>query len=118
MTFKTGNTATPLVGYLFNKDGRMYGTGIYMNPLYASKLFDFLDERFIIYSVDKVNYIADFAHAKKDYNDEITINYIGQVQASESAGLIIIMYIADIDNVRSEIGFKDAFSKFELAVLE
>ena len=116
MMYSTGNSATPYIGYLFNDDGRMNATCIYMNPSYASKLFDFIDERFVIYSVDKVNYTADFAHARIDYNDEVKINYIGRVGASPSTGYILIMYYADIDNVRSVDADNSIFNRFEQAI--
>lgn len=117
MMYSTGNSATPYIGYLFNTDGRMNATCIYMNPSYASKLFDFIDERFVIYSVDKVNYTADFAHARIDYNDEVTINYRGRVGASSSAGYILIMYYADLDNARSVNTDNFILNRFEQAIL-
>ena len=117
MMYSTENSATPYIGYLFNTDGRMNATCIYMNPSYASKLFDFIDERFVIYSVDKVNYTADFAHARIDYNDEVAINYRGRVGASSSAGYILIMYYADIDNARSANTDNLILNRFEQAIL-
>ena len=116
--YSTGNSATPYIGYMFNDDGRMNAACIYMNPSYASNLFDFIEERFVVYSVDKVNYIADFAHARIDYNDEVTINYIGRVGASSSTGYILIMYYADINNARSVNTDNRIFDRFEQAVIE
>ena len=116
MIYSTGNNATPLIGYLFNEDGRMYGTCIYANYLYAEDIPDFLNERFVIYSVDKNNYTADFAHARIDYEDETTINYVGRMALSSSTGYILIMYVADVDNVRSRSVTSDVISIFESAI--
>lgn len=102
MLYSTGNKATPLIGYLFNEDGRMYGAGIYINHLYASQVPDFLNERFVIYSVDTDNYTADFAHVRIAYNDKMTINYAGRMEYSRSTGYILIIYVGDVDfGVRS-----------------
>lgn len=119
MVYSTGNKATPLIGYLFNEDGRMYGTGIYVNPLYASQIPDFLDERFIIYAVDTNNYTADFAHVNIAYDDEMTLNYAGRMAFSSSSGYILILYAGDVDGgVRSRSMFvtDEMLCKFEDAV--
>lgn len=119
MVYSTGNKATPLIGYLFNEDGRMYATGIYVNPLYASQIPDFLAERFIIYSVDTSNYTADFAHVRIAYNDEMTLNYAGRMAFSSSSGYILILYTGDVDGgvrSRSVSVTDEMLCKFEDAV--
>lgn len=119
MIYSTGNKATPLIGYLFNEDGRMYATGIYVNPLYASQVPDFLAERFIIYSVDTSNYTADFAHVRIAYNDEMTLNYAGRMAFSSSSGYILILYAGDVDGgvrSRSVSVTDEMLCKFEDAV--
>lgn len=119
MVYSTGNKATPLIGYLFNEDGRMYGTGIYVNPLYASQIPGFLDERFIIYAVDTNNYTADFAHVRIAYNDEMTLNYAGRMAFSNATGYILILYAGDVDggaHSRSVSVTDDMLCKFEDAV--
>lgn len=119
MLYSTDNKATPLIGYLFNEDGRMYGAGIYMNPLYASEVPDFLFERFIIYSVDKNKYTADFAHVRIEHDDEMKINYVGRMAFSESTGFILILYVGDVDGgvrSRSVTETDEMLSKFEDAV--
>lgn len=114
MVYSTDNTATPYIGYLFNSEGRMYATCIYLNPFYASNLFDFINERFVIYTVDRLNYTADFAHGQIDYNDEVTINYIGRV--GPSSEYILIMYASSLDNPRAGSLFDSIFYKFNAAI--
>lgn len=117
MIYSTGNKATPLIGYMFNDDGRMYGTCIYMNYLYASQLPDFLDERFMIYSVDTNNYTADFAHLRIFYDDETRLNYAGRMAFSNSTGMILIVYVGDVDGTRSRSIPDNIIDKF-LQVIE
>lgn len=119
MIYSTGNKATPLIGYLFNDEGRMYATGTYVNPLYASQIPDFLAERFIIYSVDTSNYTADFAHVRIAYDDEMTLNYAGRMAFSNSSGYILILYAGDVDGgvrSRSMSVTDEMLFKFEDAV--
>lgn len=118
MLYNTNNKATPLIGYIFNEDGRMYGAGIYVNPLYASQIPDFLNERFLIYSIDKNNYTADFAHIRIMYNDEIKINYTGRMSFPKSTNFILILYVGNVDGPlsRSLSISDDMLRKFEAAI--
>lgn len=118
MLYSTGNKATPFIGYLFN--GReLYATGIYVDPLYASQIPDFLAERFIVYSVDTSNYTADFAHVQITDNDEMTLNYAGRMAYSNSTGYILILYAEYVDSsvrTRSAAISDEMLCKFEDAV--
>lgn len=102
MIFKTDKDASPYVIYMFDKDKGVIGAGVYINPLKCDDLVEFLDERYLIYSVDKNNYTAEFAHAI-DYCDEMNIDYLGYMSYSSQLGMIIIAYAPDKNSSRSEI---------------
>lgn len=112
IVYDTGNTATPLISYMFDEYGRIYGTCIYMNYLYASQLPDFLDERFVIYSVDSSNYTADFAHIHIYDDGSKKINYAGRMALSSSSGMILIVYVGDVNSSRSCVVSDEIMDKF------
>lgn len=104
--YKTGNNATPYVAYIF-EGNVLIGTGIYMHPLYASKLADFLGERFVIYSCDVVNYVANFAHGVIDSAGNLDIGFVGQVEYDSSSGFIIIAYAMNAPTSRTVENYID-----------
>lgn len=114
--WQTGNITTPLVGYLFNDEGFMNATCIYLNPLYADDLADFLGERFLIYAIDKTKYTADFAYAKINNENNCDVKFIGRVGVSTSAKMIMIVYASGDNNARSEDVCLTALNKFEQAI--
>ena len=112
LAYKTNNPATPYIVYLFDND-RLVATGIYMNPLYSSRLSDFIAERFIVYSMNLSNYTADFAHLSIDRDDEMKLHYIGRMGYSSQSNFVNIMYYWDESNLTRSSSSNILFDKLE-----
>ena len=92
--YKTDKTASPYVAYILDNKSEIVGAGVYVKLNSISTLPDFLNERYLIYDIDTSAYKANFAHAIMGYTeDEIEIDYIGQMSYSSSLGMVILIYM-------------------------
>ncbi len=103
MMFKTDKVASPYVAYILDKESKIIGAGVYVDPMKSSTLPDFLNERYLIYSVNMSAYTANFAHAIGGYSDnEIIVDYVGEMAYSSSLGMIIMSYVESGSKSRTE----------------
>lgn len=119
LTYETGNSETPFIGYVYDEKGYVYASCIYLDVRYANYLADFLGERFVIYSVDTNKYTADFARARI-IDGKTKIDYIGRVSTSSTPGIIMILYVGVTEETKSRadldsIDFDNIFHKFDEA---
>lgn len=91
--YKTDKSASPYVAYILDKEGKIIGAGVYVNPNFCSELPAFLNERYVVYNVDMTSYTADFAHAvSNSEGTEVTVDYLGAMAYSKQSGMIILSY--------------------------
>lgn len=88
--YKTSNSDVPFIAYMFNEGG-LFSCGAIVLLSAGGRLLDFLDERYVFYSVNIYDYTASFAHCygKKD-NPQI--DYAGQMAYQSSIGGILVVY--------------------------
>ncbi len=87
--YATGNSAAPLVMYMFNSD-KLTSCGVAVKMSYASELVDFIAERYVILEVDGT--AATFVHCYGKVSDP-KFDYGGQMDYSSSLGGFIVAYI-------------------------
>ena len=91
--YKTSNSDVPLIAYMFDERG-LYSCGAVVQLSAASRLVDFLDERYVFYSVESSNYTASFAHCYGKKNNP-QIDYGGQMAYQSSVGGILVVYASN-----------------------
>lgn len=88
--YQTNNSKVPTISYMFDDRG-MYACGVQVEWQAAYELLDFLDERYVFYSVDTSAYTANFAHCYGKI-DNPQIDYAGQFAYQSSLGSILLVY--------------------------
>lgn len=111
--FKTDKSASPYIAYLFDNDRKVMGIGVYIDPLQAYELPDYLNERYLVYDVDINKYEANFVHAV-GYKEEPKIDYIGRMGYVSSLGLIMIAYAPVNETRNGYCPVFDVLSKIKL----
>lgn len=90
LMYETDNSAAPYEMYMFNESG-LSACATLIKLSYGVKLVDFLDERYVFFSVDKEDYTASFAHCYGT-KDNPQIDYAGQMAFDSSIGGILVVY--------------------------
>ncbi len=91
--YKTANTDVPFIAYMFDERG-LFSCGVGVQLSAADKLVDFLDERYVFYSINTSNYTANFAHCYGAKNSP-QIDYAGQMAYQSSIGGILVVYASN-----------------------
>lgn len=91
--YKTSNSDVPLIAYMFDERG-LYSCGVVAQLSAGSRLVDFLDERYVFYSVDTSDYSARFAHCYGKKNNP-QIDYAGEMAYQSSVGGILVVYASN-----------------------
>ena len=91
IVYKTDNPNSPLIVYMF-EGAKLAACGMVVPFSAGSNLVDFLDERYVFYSVNTSTYTANFAHCYGT-KDAPIIDYAGQMAFDSSLDAIMVLYI-------------------------
>lgn len=91
--YKTNNPNSPLIVYMF-EGAKLAACGMLVPFSAGNNLVDFLDERYVFYSVNTTTYKANFAHCYGT-KDAPTIDYAGQMAFDSSLNGILVLYIGN-----------------------
>ena len=91
----------------------IFSCGAIVQLTAGNALFDFLEERYVFYSVNTSTYTASFAHCygKKDNPH---IDYAGQIAYQSSIGGILVMYASN-ESTRSN-NIEDIFDRITKSI--